>query len=657
MSERAPIVDQDEVEWIQELTRFPAAKPLVQHASAFESIVKSGGQKGIEPPIDQASTWRRMFCWELQRSDAPFGIASSTGKLPKCIAICNLSGHHSFYYSDSFNLGKILCIAAQRVQSHVIEGVMSVFRKAQETGASVLVCFCLPFQVGIERCYWEARTIRKTSKGVVKDGEMCFTINDIDARVVSCTLASEHWPDQMFKELVKKMLRMVSPVSLDFSKSTDTEMSLEKLQVAVRILKTDRKHIMELHKRELELTKESAKAKLEEQTLRASLADDEASKRVAEVVSARDASEATLNKEMYQLQKDNAALLAKNATLQERMHELLPRLSGMKLERETELSKATARQKALQAQVSQMQSSHAKQVAEHSKHQQTLKKSHQTAIESSEAQIKDLKRQLNVATTTAAAVGAGAKEAHEAIKRMEGTAARTTLSTRVCVALLLDRAGKRAKRILSLEQSVAKEKELADARVDAVQKEVASRDAQIEKLSEVAATESKETEMREMNEKTHLISEMQKRTTMLEGKLEESDAEVLKLKAATTVAQQPNAKKRTGDDSRSNGVHHNGGQQQLNISQNTAVFMGQPPHTHPHHQAFPQGQFVVDPALEGMVSQLHSALNCITAMARSSSTHKRAAEVAHGKLDALSSQAYYEPAYCAPSQQFYPNGC
>eukprot|EP00966_Prymnesium_polylepis_P326371 7382278-Prymnesium_polylepis.1 len=135
-----------------------------------------------------------------------------------------------------------------------------------------------------------------------------------------------------------------------------------------------------------------------------------------------------------------------------------------------------------------------------------------------------------------------------------------------------------------------------------------------------------------MDEKTHLISEMQKRTTMLEGKLKESDAEVRKLKAATTVAQQPNGKKkgqRTGDDSGSNGVHHNGGQQQLNISQNTAVFMGQPPHPHPHHQAFPQGQFVVDPALEGMVSQLHSALNCITAMARSSSTHKRAAEVAH----------------------------
>eukprot|EP00966_Prymnesium_polylepis_P148096 3421271-Prymnesium_polylepis.1 len=82
MSEGAPTVDQDEVEWIQELTRFPAAKPLVQHFSAFESIVKSGGQKGVEPPIDQASTWRRMFCWELQRSDTPFGIASSTGKLP-----------------------------------------------------------------------------------------------------------------------------------------------------------------------------------------------------------------------------------------------------------------------------------------------------------------------------------------------------------------------------------------------------------------------------------------------------------------------------------------------------------------------------------------------------------------------------------------------
>jgi hypothetical protein len=682
MPARAPIVDEDEIKWINELTKFPAAKPLIQHFSAFESIVKSGGQKGVEPPIDQASTWRRMFCWELQRSDNPFGIASPTGKLPKCIAICNLSGHHSFYYSDSYNLGKILCIAAQRIQTHVINGVIEVFNKAEEIGASVLVCFCLPFQVGLERCYWEARTIRKTSKGVVKDGEMCFTISDQQARVVSCTLASEHWPDEMFIELVKKMMNVVSPVCLDFTEETEKGMTMDKLEVAVKILKTDRKKMMDDHKREIQEIEETAQAELEEQKTLVLRADEEANKRVAQVISARNANEATLNKEIATLKEEKADLLSKNATLHERMRELMPRLAGMKLEHDTELSKASARQKALQAQVSQMQSSHAKQVAEHSKQQQALKKSHDDAIEARNAKIQELKRQLIVANNTAAAVNAGAKEAHEMSKKLEIQLKQMSFASRVCLSVVTESGRRRAKRIETLHQSDENEKSTMKEKIAAMQKEIDSKDAEIKKLSAVVETASKETETdasicaepipeekpskeeldlkRDAQQKEHLISEMRKKTAFLESKLKESDAEVKKLKEASAIAQQPPGKKKAqkgGDDSHTNGVQHSGGhQQQLNISQNTAVFMGQPPHTLPHQQAFPQGQFIVDPALEGMVSQVHSALNCITAMARASSTHKRAAEVAHGKLEAISSQGYYDPAYSIPQQPYYTNG-
>lgn len=673
------MLEKEELTWIHELTKFPAAKPLVQHFSAFESILKVGGQKGIEPPIDQASTWRRMFCWELQRSDTPFGISSPTGKLPKCIAICNLSGHHSFYYSDSYNLGKVLCMSAQRLQSHITSGAMAVFDKAEELGASVLVCFCLPFQVGLERCYWEARTIRKTAKGVVKDGEMSFAISDREARVVSCTLASEHWPSEMFVELIKKLLSVVSPVCLDFTENSSTGMSQEKLEVALQILKNDRKKMMDQHKRELEEVKETSDAELLEQKSLVVLAEENANKRISQVISARNANESTLNKDIAKLKSDNSELLAKNALLNERIGELQPRLAGMKLEHETELSKASARQKTLQAQVSQLQSSHAKQVAEHSRQQQALKKSHQSAMDDKDAEINDLKRQVAAANSAASAVSAGAKQAHEISRRLEDTVKSLKLSYKVCLILLTSSSRRHKESITSLKTSSSEKHDNLTALIESLQKQLAVKDEESEKAKGSPKVEDKTTETectpheeqkpddklemehkKEMEAKDREIAEIKKHAELLENKVKEAEADVRKLKT-TTAAVQPhgsNGKKkgqRSPDDSQSTALPANGPHQHLNISQNTAVFMGQPQQTLPHQQAFPQGNFVMDPALEGMVSQLHSALNCITAMARSSSSHKRAADVANGKLEALTAQGYYEPAYM-PQQQFYTNG-
>jgi len=70
----------------------------------------------------------------------------------------------------------------------------------------------------------------------------------------------------------------------------------------------------------------------------------------------------------------------------------------------------------------------------------------------------------------------------------------------------------------------------------------------------------------------------------------------------------------------------------VNVSQNTAVYMGHPP---PHISAFPQNGYQVDPSLEATISQLHTALNTLTAMARASSCNQKASDMAHAKLDAL----------------------
>lgn len=669
--------------WVEELTQMPAAKPLVQHFSAFEAIVRSGGQKGVEPPIDQASTWRRMFCWEYSKSDNPFGISGSSGTLPKCVAICNLSGQHTFYYSNTYNLGKILCLTPIETQPRVIRGVSKLFDKAEEMGASVLVCFCLPFQTGLERCYWEARTIRKTAKGVVKDGEMSFCISDREPRVVSCTLASEHWPAEMFEELNRKFMNVASPVCLDKTEKEDRSLTPEKMSVAIQILKMDRKKLIEHNAMELEMTNNLHRAEIEKLTLQINEADQKADKRVSGVISSCKASEETAKQNLAAEKENNMNLMKKVSSLNEELSKVRSQMAEMLLENEEQSTKAAARQKTMQAQLSQMTSSHAKQVADHSRLMKQLTKDHQKEIQNRDTTISDLQKQLSSAKSASSAVSAGAKEAFEMKKKLELQLKDAKIRARVMrgvVHLISNRAVDREftmKRFgFATETSLIKELQAVECIVNEIRDsskkhmdELASlkmqlteKNSEMEMLKQSASSKDDSVEdvekvtekhKREMDSKNHLVSELQKRTAVLESKLKESDAEIRRLKSQSqqnghALAPPPQGPKKKGAKT---DEHQAGSNQQLNIHQNTAVFMNQPP----HQQAFPQGPYSVDPALEGMISQLHSALNCVTAMARSSSTHKRNAEIAQGKVDAFYG-GYYDPSCTAPQPQFYGNG-
>ena len=144
----------EEETWIRNVSCLPRGRLLIDHLAAFNATIASGGVKGIESPIEQTATMRRIFCHDYFGGNAPLGITCKPdGKLPKCIGIMNLSGKHCIYYSESYTLAKAVCFSSQEVQQHIICSLNMVLAKADELGASVIFCFCLPFQAGLARSH------------------------------------------------------------------------------------------------------------------------------------------------------------------------------------------------------------------------------------------------------------------------------------------------------------------------------------------------------------------------------------------------------------------------------------------------------------------------------------------------------------------------
>jgi hypothetical protein len=703
ITEEVPAPLCSDSEWIKSVASMPRARLLMEHLAAFKASICCGGTKGIEPPVEQCATWRRVFCYEFGRTNTPFGIplSDASKQLPKCIGMCNLSGKHAMYYSDAYKLAKVVCLSAQAVNPIVIDGINAVIAKAQEIDATILFCFCLPFQAGLERCHWEIRTVRKTSRGAVKDGELCFSTGDAEARVVPCTAPLEHWNEIVLKELVRKLMSCTSPTCLDRAESdeSDVKMTSDSMERMIEMLKTDRRKMMDLHKTEIDELVKKQHLKLANSVKRAEDAEQEANTRIAKVAAASKVAEETMKKKVDHLESHNATLRQQLLAQESQAMYAKASLVGFKLEREQETKEAAARQKTLEAQVSTLKSNLAKQTSQQAKARNDQKADHEKAISALNATIADLKSSLASTNAASRAVQASSSEARTQLKDVQtcASALKVTLGSK-------NRELKVWKAIVSVSatrHSALKDEKHAVSKIcDAQSIALKDKQSEIERLTkekedEVVALSEKlkgidleksETdkleierlskELQEANKelgcKTHLAQETEKRCKSLEKRLTESDQEVRRLSAKSPdpLAKEESPKKPGGkkgqtalqhsDEKKLGSYAHN----TVNVSQNTAVFMSQP-HP-PHRQAFPSGQYTLDPSLENTISQLHSALNCITAMARSSSSNARQVEVAQAKLDALGvfgighQQTFYDPAahgYALPGNGYGHGHC
>jgi hypothetical protein len=721
--------EQEDDVWVDGLSRLPAAKPILQHFAAFDALVKSGGQKGAEPSVDQVATWRRLFCWMYRRTDTPFGIVSPiTSSIPKCIVICNLSGNRAFYFSDTFSLGRILCQAAQEKTPRILAGVEQVFKKAQEIDASVIVLFCLPFQSGMERCYWEVRTIRKTKKGAIKDGEMFFSVNDKEARVVPCTLVSEHWPDTMFDELCKTFKTVMVPVCLDHVEDTDNRiasMSLEQATAMIGILKMERKKLMDGHKRSMDALNASSQEDVRRLNEVSKDIECKANARVSRVVEASKVAEDTVKKKMAAMEEHNADLMKQVASQRTAVDMANSIVAGMTLEHEQEVKEAKARQKALESQVSSLQSNHAKQVAEQTKARKDMIRSHQNTVTALKVKLEDSQRQAVSTNTAAALVSKSADEARRAQRNAEEQSREALLQVAKTKAELEDLKNandsaatflpnlkkqvddtkfemdklKAMQQVSDVEamhlKSVIRETEEAFTQMKAAANEAEAKaaldkellaelqakvdDVEAEKEAAVLVQKELKETKAELGRKEHLLKETEKRTKALESRIRDLEAEIKEIKkqkrtsdgqyvhasspplGLTTASAVPAGNGHAPQSTHPAAVteEHTGpvAQATVHVNQNT-VYMQNGAMHNPQQHGFPaHGKFVVDPMLEGMISQLHSALQTITAAARSANSSTRAAEMSQAKLDALMAQSgnYYDN-FQQMQPPFFPAG-
>tara|TARA_B110001452_G_scaffold136844_1_gene113743 strand:- start:1928 stop:3994 length:2067 start_codon:yes stop_codon:yes gene_type:complete len=674
-------VPNEEESWIKNASRLPRARMLMDHLAAFDATITCGGVKGIEPPIDQTATWRRIFCYDYFNGSAPLGITCKPdGKLPKCIGIMNLSGKHCIYHSESYTLAKVVCLSSQEVQQHIISSLNAVLAKADELGASVLFCFCLPFQAGLERVHWDIRTIRKTTKGAVKDGELCFSSGDGEPRTVPCTKTLEYWPDTVMRELVRKLKSDATPICLDRVEGDelDVRMTPEAMETMIEMLKSDRRKMMDSHKQEIEDIKQRHSVELANAQGRAEEAEQDAAMRIAKVAHASKTAEDTMKKKVEHLETNGNTLREQLLTQQNIALEAKASLAGQKLEREQEIKQSMARQKTLEAQVNKFRNEMAKQTTEQAKARKDKDRLHEDQVAVLNSKIAELQSNIKILNSASLAVQASSKEARSDLVKLQAT------TKSVENKLGASKKGARVMRGMLALAGMRLGNALDEARSNKsmlAAQEIAANDAKrmLKEVQDTTSTapppppppppppSSKDLAeaKREIERKEHLLKEMEKRTCSLEKRLTESDAEVKKLSSTVTT---PPAKEETGklgskkggsnvqttQEDASKSYAHN----TVNVSQNTAVFMAQPP----HQQAFPAGQYTMDPALENTISQLHSALNCITAMARSSSVNSKHAEMTQAKLDALCQvgivpqQGYYDPAMHPMPMHGHPNG-
>ena len=622
-------------QWMNDISKLSCAKPLMQHLGCINAIRIRAGQTSIDSAMDQVNNMKKVFVHNYEISDAPFGLRLNTGKLPKCICLCNLSGKHAFFYSESVSLARTMTHSSELANSAVDD----VISRASELDASVLVVFSLPFQAGLNRAYFEVRTIRKTKKGAVKDGELFFSSHNTAARTVPCTLSLENWTDEMLTQMTEDFKSVCSPVSLDVSEDGAElrVLSREEAIAMIDVLKCGRKKLIESHERALVNVKENARRDVEKYRDDRDAANSSVESRIDLVVEQCKAVEETWKKK-------HAAVEEQNRERRKELAALRPRLQGMELEHSQELEKAAARQKAVESQVSSLQSNHAKQVSDQARARKDSDKKHANQIKEITSKYEASEKRAHAMKVAAEAVTKSAEEARRMYAESQATLAATMAEYEIASANTstlkdeLDALKVQHESLNAQHVLLTKQKTIVDDEILSSVAEKALHATHVQVLQTALSEEErthKETR-KELKRTTHLLSETTKRTTTLQSRISEleDDAKKAKKQLAATLTFPGNGRRKA----------HEARDVPLGIVPAAPIAYPQPQHPYPTHaqqHGFPSG-FEVDPHLEGMISQLHGALQSITATARLAKTSTRNAEMFKAKLDALASVGYYE---------------
>lgn len=135
--------------------------PIGSNTQFLRDHISNTDEWFLNRPMHVSSTTqvpelRKTFLNLLLNSPNPCGLPE---KLPKCIAILNLSGEYRMFYSNDTSLGAMLALTGPYI--NLAESVSRVIQHAEQNEISVLCCLSLPWQGGVGNICWELRTLER----------------------------------------------------------------------------------------------------------------------------------------------------------------------------------------------------------------------------------------------------------------------------------------------------------------------------------------------------------------------------------------------------------------------------------------------------------------------------------------------------------------
>ena len=295
----------DDKKWLENLSRTGPGRQLEEHLKCVDYVIQNCNR--FECPIEEACTFRRIFCHALAANDRVCGLPRP---LPKYIAIVNLSGYRAILYSSRNSLIRMLCMVGPLHSDRNMLNVENVLKYASENDTSVLCCFSLPWQAGVHQVHWEVRTIERTGDCRVKDGVRSFSYTNEDVRVCASTIETDVCDVTQTKAQVVAMVRNFAACNLDISPDdidVGDDASSDKftrLKAVVAAVQADRARILS----EMDAIRDDKKKSLED-------AAHETDRRIKELCQNTQKVEATIRLKLKEVEDHNKLLLEQNLAL------------------------------------------------------------------------------------------------------------------------------------------------------------------------------------------------------------------------------------------------------------------------------------------------------------------------------------------------------
>lgn len=241
------------LKWIERLSSTVAGGKLKDHLAHMEAEPHAKRSGAYE----QVKTFQRVFMRGLAKSTTSFGLPR---KMPKFIAVVNLSGERLLLYSSSPHL--IISLAASSLGHYeaCLDGVHHIVSKATtDSSYSVFLAYSLPFQMGTTAAHWECRLLTKNGNEV-DDGELGCSLYDIQPCRMPSTLSSDSQLPAITAAQLQAFEKTIKACDLDVEMEKangedaveSAEDKVPKLLSMIAMLKADRKRTSEEHKQEID---------------------------------------------------------------------------------------------------------------------------------------------------------------------------------------------------------------------------------------------------------------------------------------------------------------------------------------------------------------------------------------------------------------------